>query len=163
MTAIADRTPRRGAWIPWIFVGGMLLVVAVNGVMIRLAIGTFSGVTVERPYERGIAYNEIIAAQKRQDLLGWTAEATLRPVADGTEVRLRLAGRDGEPLGEVALAAHIERPLEPASRIELEFRREGRGVHVARPVGLRPGQWDLTIDARRPEGRLHLRNRMTVP
>ena len=37
--------PRRSAWIPWVFVGGMLLVVAVNGVLIVAAVGTFTGVT----------------------------------------------------------------------------------------------------------------------
>ena len=37
--------PRRSAWIPWVFVGGMLLVVAVNGVLIVAAVDTFTGVT----------------------------------------------------------------------------------------------------------------------
>ena len=36
--------PKRSRWIPWIFVGGMLLVVAVNAVLVFASVSTFTGV-----------------------------------------------------------------------------------------------------------------------
>ncbi|BBK44984.1 membrane protein [Allostella vacuolata] len=156
-------SPRRSAWIPWIFVGGMLLVVAVNAVMVRLAIGTFSGVTVERPYERGIAYNAVLAAQERQDRLGWTAKAELRTVDGRREIVLLLADREGRALSPASLAAHLERPLEPGSRRDLSIDPTGDGRYAAPIDGLQPGQWDVTIDARGPDGRLHVRQRLIAP
>jgi hypothetical protein len=38
-------TERKSSWIPWIFVGGMLVVVVVNGFMAFYAISTFTGLT----------------------------------------------------------------------------------------------------------------------
>lgn len=158
-TIEAPARPRRGAWIPWIFVGGMLLVVAVNAVMIRLAIGTFTGVTVERPYERGIAYNTILAAQAEQDRLGWTAEVRLQTTGGGSILHLVLRDAEGRPL-DAAPTLALERPLEPASRIAVTPDEAATGRYVARLERLRPGQWDVTVDARRADGRLHLRRRV---
>ncbi|WP_374443139.1 FixH family protein [Stella sp.] len=158
-TLRVSSTARRGSWIPWIFVGGMLLVVAVNAVMIRLAVGTFSGVTVERPYERGIAYNTILAAQARQDRLGWTAEVRLQTTGGGSILHLALRDADGQPL-EASPTLRLERPLEPESRIETIPDGDGSGRWIARLERLRPGQWDVTVDARRADGRLHLRRRV---
>ncbi|HOT83126.1 MAG TPA: FixH family protein, partial [Candidatus Defluviicoccus seviourii] len=45
-----------GWWYPWIFVGGMLIVVAVNAVMAIVAVGTFSGLETTDHYRKGLAY-----------------------------------------------------------------------------------------------------------
>ena len=48
--------PRQpGWWYPWIFVGGMLVVIAVNGVLITMAVSTFSGIETEEHYRKGLA------------------------------------------------------------------------------------------------------------
>jgi hypothetical protein len=48
MSDVALRAePVRGRWIPWVFVGGMLLVVAVNLVLVWFAL--FIGVAVASP------------------------------------------------------------------------------------------------------------------
>ena len=39
------REARRSAWIPWVFVGGMGVVVAVNAVFVWLSLSTFTGIT----------------------------------------------------------------------------------------------------------------------
>lgn len=159
MTTFEARAPRRSGWIPWIFVGGMLLVIAVNAVMIRLAVGTFTGVTVERPYERGIAYNTILAAQSAQDRLGWTADLRLQTTGGGSILHLALRDAGGRPLDAQA-TVRLERPLEPDSRIEARPDMAGAGRYVIRLAKLRPGQWDVIVDARRADGRLHVRRRV---
>ena len=37
-------------FIPWLFAAGMTFIVAVNGVLVYFALGTWSGLVVERPY-----------------------------------------------------------------------------------------------------------------
>ena len=65
---------RKSSWIPWIFVGGFAGVVAVNGVLIWLALTTFSGLDREAPYARGIGYNAVLAEARDQAALGWQTE-----------------------------------------------------------------------------------------
>ena len=44
-----------GWWYPWIFVFGMLVVIAVNIVLITSAIDTFPGLDTEDAYQKGLA------------------------------------------------------------------------------------------------------------
>jgi uncharacterized protein YqcC (DUF446 family) len=68
---------RRDAWIPWVFVIAMAIVIAVNAVMVSFALGSWNGLVVDRSYERGLQYNQILAAQRQQDALGWQVQARL--------------------------------------------------------------------------------------
>ena len=71
-------------FIPWLFAAGMTFVVAVNGVLVYFALGTWSGLVVERPYERGVQYNRVLEAVARQEALGWQFEIALQDAADTT-------------------------------------------------------------------------------
>src|SRR5690606_15078373 len=61
----------RGWWYPWLFVAALGLVVAVNGVLISYAVGSFSGLDTAQPYERGLDYNATLAAARAQEEMGW--------------------------------------------------------------------------------------------
>ena len=69
--------PARGRWIPWVFVGMMLLVFVVNGALIVSAVSTFTGTTTGQSYDRGRAYNHVIEEARRQAALGWTPRVDL--------------------------------------------------------------------------------------
>ena len=63
--------PTRGRWIPWVFVGGMGLVIGVNAILVWFALTTFTGVTTPRAYDRGRTYNDVLAeAPDRTRLAG---------------------------------------------------------------------------------------------
>jgi nitrogen fixation protein FixH len=152
-----DHDPRRGRWIPWVFVGGMALVVVVNAVMVWFALSTFTGVTTLRPYDRGRTYNDVLAEAARQDALGWRSTVKL---ADDTLVVEVRDPRDAPVRGELLGALH--RPLNREA-IPLHFRDTGYGRWVA-PLGELPaGQWEarLTLDGR--DGRLDIRRRVFAP
>jgi nitrogen fixation protein FixH len=65
MSAVMSADRPRGRWIPWLFVGGFLLVCAVNGVMIWVALSSWTGLAANQPYDRGLAYNRNLAAAAR--------------------------------------------------------------------------------------------------
>jgi len=163
---IAAADPRRSRWIPWTFAVGMGVVVAVNAGMIWAAVSSFTGTTVARPYERGLAYNGVIALQERQDRLGWRSDVAFLPAtkgARGGRIELRLADRDGQPLTDMRIVGRLERPLEPALAIDLVFRSPGGGRHVADIDLPRAGQWELVADGSRSDGRMRIRQRFVVP
>uniref|UniRef100_UPI001C66817F FixH family protein n=1 Tax=Caldovatus aquaticus TaxID=2865671 RepID=UPI001C66817F len=138
----------------------MLAVVLANAVLIYAALATFPGVTVERAYERGRGYNQVLAEAARQDALGWRAELAL-----GEDRRLTLLAFDraGRPL-EAQVASLLERPLE-GTELPLAFAAAGPGRWVAAVPGeARAGQWDarLTLTGQAGE-RLELRRRIFLP
>ena len=100
----------RSRYIPWLFVAGFAVVIAVNATMIWFAVGSFSGLYTPAPRDRGLHYNAIMAEQKARDALGWRVEAAWQP-EDG---RLEVAVFDaaGQPLA----GARIDRRADPAGR-----------------------------------------------
>lgn len=153
----ATHDPNRGRWIPWVFVGGMLVVIAVNMVMAYLAVSTFTGVTVTRAYERGRGYEEVLAEAHRQDALGWKAEVVLA----GGALRVAATDRDGRPV-----AGRVEgvllRPLE-GQELPLDFQPTGGGRWAAQVQLPRAGQWEARLTLFGPDGTpFDIRQRMVV-
>jgi nitrogen fixation protein FixH len=148
----------RGWWYPWLFVGGMLLVVAVNVVLAAVAITTFPGLTSEDAYRQGLQYNRTIAAAEAQEARGWRLDLTItpQPAAHGgldtpADVALsaRFSDRSGQPLSRLDVRAVLVRPLGGGDDLALPLEETGGGVYrgtLTPPLG---GQWDVHIHARR--------------
>lgn len=162
---MASAPERRSAWIPWVFVAGMALVVVVNGVMVYFALSTFTGTTVDRAYERGRLYNQVLAEAERQAALGWRFELRWAPATEPHAGRLVISATDrsGAPLEGLAIAGKVVRPLGRPEPIPLAFAQAGSGRYVV-PVMLDgAGQWEVRLAARRgADGPVELRERIIV-
>lgn len=154
-----EHDPKRGKWIPWVFVGAMGTVVAVNAVLIFYAFSTFEGVTVPKSYERGRNYNHVIEEAARQDSLGWSRQAKL----DGERIVVLVTDREGRGVPG-SFRAQLARPLSRESHpIELGMTQPGRYM-ADLPEGIGAGQWELRALLTGPGGgRLEIRERVFVP
>lgn len=146
---------RRSAWIPWIFVGGMLVVVVVNIGLVTMALRTYPGVTVQGSYDRGRAYNLVLAEAARQDALGWTAAVALR----AGRIAVGVTDREGRAVAGL-LEAELVRPI-GGQRVPLGAARPGEGFALPE---LRAGQWEFRGTLTDGEGRrLDIRQRLMLP
>lgn len=151
--------PRRSRWIPWAFVGGFAVVIAVNAILIWASISTFTGVTVTRAYERGRGYDQVLAEAARQDALGWTARVQL---ADG-RLRVTAVDRDGRPISG-RIEGVLRRPV-TGEDLAIDFRSGSAGAWTA-PIGDLPhrGVWEARLTLWGPgEQPLDIRERLFVP
>jgi nitrogen fixation protein FixH len=153
-----DYDPRRSRWIPWAFVGAFAVIIAVNLVLVYAALSTFTGVTTGRSYDRGRAYNAVLAEAARQDALGWRARVAL----DAGFVAVRVADREELPVGG-RIEGVLQRPLE-GREVPLDFAAAGPGRFIAPAGDLARGQWEarLTLTGERGE-RFDIRERVFVP
>lgn len=153
-TAVANRS----RYIPWLFVGGFALVVAVNAIMIWFAVGSFAGLYTEKPRDRGLHYNEVLAEQQRRDALGWRVEAAWLP--EFSRLEIALFDADGRPLAPGRLTAELVRPVEKRPPIGVALGATEIG-HFAGHVDLpERGNWDLDIVVERGGERYALTRRM---
>jgi nitrogen fixation protein FixH len=152
-----DFDPNRSRWIPWAFVGAFVVIIAVNLVLVYAALSTFTGVTTGRSYDRGRAYNQVLAEAARQDALGWSARVAL----EGKVLTVTATDREGLPVGG-RLEGVLLRPLEGAE-LALDFAAAGPGRFIAFAEPPAAGQWDarLTLTNERGE-RLDIRRRLVV-
>ncbi|MCU0985693.1 MAG: FixH family protein [Acetobacteraceae bacterium] len=153
-------------WIPWTFVGGMVLVIVVNAVMVWFALSTFTGTTVDRAYERGRLYNEVIAEAERQARLGWRFSVLWEADASAPlsgRVVLQAADKGSAPLDRLSIDASVLRPLEAPEPLSLGFTQVAPGRYVAPLVLPKPGQWEVRLEARRgAEGPVDHRQRFVA-
>lgn len=159
-----------GWWYPYIFVAGFAVVVTANLIMMFFATTSFTGLETKSAYERGNAYNAVIAAQEAQDRLGWTVdlttEASLRaePGAPGRAAAftLRMTDAQGAPLDGATVVAEIIRPTTAGYDHELKLLPVGPGTYrgdIDLPL---VGQWDVQVHATRGEDSYRLRKRVIV-
>lgn len=81
------------------------VIFAVNGTMLALALKTNTGMVANEPYRKGLKYNERIAAEQRQQALGWKSEITVD--AKAKRIVAVLTGRDGAPLTGLQATAKV--------------------------------------------------------
>lgn len=133
----------RSRYIPWLFVAGFAIVVAVNATMITFAVGSFSGLYTSKPRERGLHYNDVVAEQKARDALGWRITPAWHPETS----RLEVAVFDGagRPLSGASISAELVRPVEKRAPVPVALDAVGTARFsgfVDLPVR---GNWDLDV------------------
>jgi len=144
--------------IPWIFVAAFGVVIAVNSVMIWLAVGSFSGLYSDHARERGLHYNRIVSEQHSRDALHWQVAAKWQPQTG--ELQLVVSGADGNPLASARVSGELVRPAQKRLPLPVAFGDLGDG-HFAGHVDLPArGNWDLDIVVEAQGRRFALTKRM---
>jgi nitrogen fixation protein FixH len=166
--AINRRDPAvlRRSRIPYVFVLGMAVVLAANAALVWFALSTWTGLVAERPYERGVAYNRLIAAEAQQAALGWRAEVAFVPHSGAERagvIAITIVDRDAKGLSGLVIEASAERPLENLSPIRLAPAYAGAGRYIADVELPRRGQWDIRIHAAQGDDSLIAVRRLIVP
>jgi nitrogen fixation protein FixH len=158
-----------GWWYPWIFVGGMAVVIAVNVVMITLAVGTFPGLDTKDYYRKGVTYNRTLAADRAQAQRGWHMDFAFAPfgaAADDPhrgEVVVTFTDREGRPLESLEVEGTLIRPTREGIDVTLDFDNRGHGAYAATISPSLPGQWKARIHARQGSDNFQEIRRIDVP
>lgn len=129
--------------VPWLFVAGFAIVIAVNGAMMWLAIGSFSGLYSGHARERGVHYNDVVAEQRSRDALGWTVRVDWQPGADRLD--LALSDAAGRPLESAAVTVELIRPAEKRAPVAVALNDVGTGKFSGHVVLPARGNWDADI------------------
>jgi nitrogen fixation protein FixH len=133
----------RSRYIPWLFVVGFAIVVAVNATMISFAVGSFSGLYTPKPRERGLHYNAIVAEQKARNALGWRVDTAWR--AETSQLELAVSDAAGRPLAGARVVAELVRPVEKRAPLGVALVAVDAGKFagfIELPVR---GNWDLDV------------------
>jgi len=135
------KAPLKDRLIPWYFVAAFMVVFLVNGIFVYVATSTNRGVVTEHAYEKGIHYNQVLAAKRQQESLDWKTNVAFE---DGV-LSVMLSQATGAPLKQAQVQAFIRRPIEggPEHRLLLKETQTG---HYEAPLLLpKSGQWDVTV------------------
>lgn len=123
------------------------VVFAMNGLLVYKAVTTHSGLVAQEPYRKGLAYNQRIEADERQQTTGWTDTVTLSPSG-----RLEVIVRDrlGAPVSGLVVAAILGRPSTVRHDVRTTLAETVPGTYVADAGPTEPGAWLVALEAREP-------------
>lgn len=152
MPSTATVLSARDRLIPWYFVMFFVVLAAVDGVMVTLAINTHTGVVTDHAYEKGLAYNQVISDAERQTRLGWKGEIDFSAAPDRTgnyarmgNLSFRLTDNAGNTVPAQAVTATIIRPVQAGMDFSapLTPRKNGDfGATVKFPLS---GLWQVQV------------------
>lgn len=100
-----------GRHVLLLILGFFGVVLAVNGTLVVFALSSWSGLSTENAYLKGLKYNDTIAAAREQNALGWTSQVLLTSNAEGkATIVLRFADATGRALSGLDVSARMMRP-----------------------------------------------------
>jgi nitrogen fixation protein FixH len=139
-------------WIPWALAAMFLPVAAVNGLLVKLALSSNTGLVSDNAFDTGQSYNQIIAAGQKQQALGWKAVTQLQPLpaADSPHrARLIVSLRDatGAPLHGLKVSGRLYSPVDPQPDQAVSLTESGDGQYRQDLSLPRGGQWDAQLMA----------------
>lgn len=137
-----ESTARRSdKWIPWYFVAFFVVLAALDGIFVYVAVSTQTGVVTQHPYEKGLAYNRTIADAEAQEKLGWQGRIDFtQPLLTFT-----LKDRTGSAITQAKATAYFSRATQQGYDFSTPLPGNADGVYsgsVAFPLN---GQWDVNI------------------
>lgn len=117
------------------FFGVMILA---NGIFLYYAVGTFNGFATDNAYQRGLDYNERIAADAAQAARGWQPAAHYEPARRQLVVEVKDAR--GRLVAGLSVSGDVRRPVTDRQDRPVSLQEIAPGRYAV-PVELAPGQW----------------------
>lgn len=117
------------------------VIFAVNMVMARFAVSTFSGTLVDNSYVASQNYNKWLEESRKQQAHGWTASPVTR-LQD--KVAMTVLNADDGALQDAEITAIAEHPVGRGDPITLHFVQDRTGAYISRDI-LPEGRWKLRI------------------
>lgn len=115
-----------------------LFIAAADAWMIILAIRTHSGVITDHAYEKGLAYNQVVAAHQKQEEFGWKGVIDYR---NGL-VHFALRDKNGVALSPRKTMATFTRPTHAGMDFSVELSHADTAVDFPAK-----GLWEIRVDA----------------
>ncbi len=139
-------------------------VIAVNVVMMTLAISTMPGMETESPYKAGINYNTEIGAAHDQRGRHLRVSGRIERAADGhATVNIEARDRSGAPLTNLAFTVRFLRPTDARADRTVAMTERESGVYRGDAADVSPGLWEIELEAERGSERIfRSTNRITL-
>lgn len=118
------------------------VVTVVNAVFITKAIESNTGVVTDRPYERGLNYNQVLDKAEQQKALGWKAVTAL---TEDDVLVYTLHDKEDKPLKGAAVTVQMLRPAQKGEDFSLTLSETSAGRYESKINAPLKGAWTAHI------------------
>jgi nitrogen fixation protein FixH len=152
-----------GKSVFWGFAAAFAVVFAANGALTYFALESWTGLDSPDYYEKGLTYNATLAAEHRQEALGWRVSVALER-RSAREVRLTVAFHDGRgaPLDGLQVSARLVRPTTEGVDVSVTLAPAGAGRYEGVAKTPLDGQWDVRVLGKGAAGSYRITRRVIL-
>ena len=150
-------------WIPGCFFAMFFVIFAANATMIGMALGSWRGLVTTDAYNKGVAYQQAIEAEQREQALGWSVDLSVdSPQPKRADVLVSVTDDQGQPLAADRVRVGFVRPTQEGYDSLHTLTALGGGK-FAKSVKLPlKGLWELRIEAKKGADVVRESRRITV-
>src|SRR3954454_18103382 len=128
--SLASPRPLTGRKVLFMLVAFFGVVIAVNMIMMKLAIQTLPGTEVDSAYTASLAYESQITAAHDQNARNWKVDAHIgRDSAGGATVQLEARDNNGTPMSGLKFQGRFERPTDRRADQSVALAEVGIGIY----------------------------------
>lgn len=126
------------------------VVISVNVVMARLAVGTFGGTVVENSYVASQKFNGWLDQARAQEALGWQTKVSLD---SNRHVIVQAQDAAALPIEGARISMMAAHPLGRIPPVALNFAAQGRGIYRS-VESLPEGRWQGRLELHHADRKL---------
>lgn len=144
------------------FLAFFSVVFVADGIFVYIAMTSQDGLVEKNYYQKGLHYDDVIQAKKRQAELGWSFELMAPAKAGTAPLEVRLTDAKGEPLVGKQVAAALRRPAQKGYDLDVTLEEVQPGTYRAEVQLPLQGLWDLKTEVRDAQDQATFESRFTV-
>lgn len=151
-------------FIPWFFVIFFVVLAFLLGDFVSIAIRTDPGVVTEDAYKKGLAYNQVIEQQQRQDKLGWQGDITVtKNVQQDAAIIFKLLDKNKKPVEKAQVQVTFIRPAQQKHDVKVDLISASAGLYSGKAALPFSGLWEAHVAVQRDKDSYQMTKRMTLP
>jgi nitrogen fixation protein FixH len=158
-----EQREHEARFIPWMIVAFFVLLTILLGNFVWIAISTNPGLVTEDAFKKGLAYNTIIDAQKKQDALGWQTTTAVSGTFAQAKISFTLLDKHKRPINDAVVEATFVRPAAKAKDIKLSLSHVGKGVYKGDVMLPAQGLWEVHVTAQKNADNYQAVTRTQIP
>jgi nitrogen fixation protein FixH len=148
----------RDKWIPWYFVVFFVVLIVIDGTMVTIAVKTQTGTITDHPYEKGLAYNQVVKDSDMQAALGWKGNIDFK---DG-EISFTLKDKTGHAISADKVLASFTRPTQAGMDFTQPMQISEGTYFILKPAFPVKGLWEVRVYVESKAGQFQHSKRIVV-
>lgn len=139
--------------------------IGINVLMATVALESFDGLDQPDAFRKGRAFNDVLAAQRAETALGWSAQITPRiinPASRTIALTLRMTDKQGRGILNLAITGALKRPTDAGLDTPVRFTTLGTGLYRAQVPLPAWGRWTLVAQAQAGEDRARISQTLLI-
>jgi len=118
------------------------VIIAVNMLFVYFALESWPGLSTDKAYEDGLAYNKTLEAAARQSELGWQSRVGLE---NGAQLSAMLLNKSGAGVSGGTVTARLVRPTHEGIDQTIMLKEFQPGHYLGPVSPLLPGRWKVEL------------------